>query len=228
MIRYILEFLKQNKLMGVVEKDAREMLELAHTIFQASSNALLEGKPVDFDLYAKDREINLRVINTRKRIVEHLSLSKCDYPVGELVMIILVNNIERIGDHSKNMYDLFRRLDGPVEETFYLPMIKKLHKTIDGFFPKAKKALFEDDENAAREVMDGHLAVVKTCKGLMSDLLNDDEISARQAVALAITIRSLKRISAHLKTISSSAVSPFMLMGFTQMPEIKGVIEDAD
>jgi len=221
MIKYILEVMRQNKLMSVVETDTKSMLEIAHALFDASSRAVLEGEPAEFDVYARDREINLLVIKTRKRIVEHLSISGGTHPVGELVFIILINNIERIGDHAKNMYDLYQRLEGQVEEDFYLPQIQELRNMVDGFFEKAEKALLEEDEQMAREVLDGHDRVVKNYECLTLDLLKDEQIKARQAVALTVTLRSLKRVSAHLKTIASSAVSPFMLLGYRQMPEIE-------
>ena len=40
------------------------------------------------------------------------------------------------------------------------------------------------------------------------------EIPGREAVATALYVRYLKRISSHLKTIASSVVNPFEKIGF--------------
>jgi len=230
MIKHILEILRQSRLMDLIESDLKKMMDLAERSFLASSEAVLEGKEVDFDLYAQDREINLLVINTRKRIVEHLSVGRATYPVGELVFITLINNLERIGDYSKNLYDLYRRTGGPLKSSKYIEGIREMRETLVEFFPMTRKALFDDDEKMAREVMDRHLDLVKTYNRLIVDLMHDEEMDGPQAVALTIMLRTLKRVSSHLKTIASSAVSPFMLMGFRQMPEVKKEkgIEDDD
>ncbi len=221
MITYILELMRRNKLMNVVESDVKKMMETAHEIFNASSMAVIDGKPVDFDLYARDREINYLVIKTRKRIVEHLSVSQTKNPIAELIFITLINNIERIGDHSKNMYDVYRKLGGQVAETKYLAEVKSIRDQVESYFPKAAKALFNDDEAMAREAMDGHLKVTKAYDKFLEEIMRDKEIDTSQAVALAIVMRSLKRVSSHLKTISTTAVNPFMLLGFREMPELE-------
>ncbi len=221
MIRYIIDFLRRNRLMDVIESDVRSMYGLARTIFDASSLALLEGKSIDFDIYAKDREINLLVVNTRKRLVEHLSVGEIKSPVGELVFINLINNVERIGDHSKNLFDLYRRLHGPLDRDDYYPRILEMHNYLTAAFEKTQKSLFDDDDKTAREVMDGHLQMVKDYERMVAELFEDDKIEPRQALAILIIIRSFKRVSAHLKTISSAAVNPFMLMGYRQMPEVE-------
>lgn len=219
MISYILEIRRLNKLMEVVENDMRQMLNVSHELFNSATLALLEDKPVDYDLYARDREINLRVVDTRKRIVEHLSISKVNNPVGELIFITLINNIERIGDHSKNIFDLYRKQKGPIGLTDYRAYLYEFRDTIDGFFPKAAKALFDDDEVPAREVIEGHAHLVHVYDCMIQDLFNDDSISASSAIVHTLYLRSCKRVSSHLKTVSSAAVSPFMLLGYREMPD---------
>ncbi|MFO8057875.1 MAG: PhoU domain-containing protein [bacterium] len=221
MIKYIIDFIRRNRLMDVIEADVRSMYEQAQTVFDASCLALLEGKSIDFDIYARDRKINLLVVNTRKRVVEHLSVGEIKSPVGELTFISLINNIERIGDHSKNLFDLYRRLHGPLYQDDYYPRIVTMRDYLTSAFSKTQKSLFEDDDKTAHEVMDGHLQMVKDYERMVTELFEDDNIETRQALAILIIIRSFKRVSAHLKTISSAAVNPFMLMGYRQMPEVE-------
>ncbi len=227
MIKYLIEILRGNSIMEQVEADVREMFDQAGLLFEVSSAAVLEGKPVDFDIYHADRQINLFVVNTRKRIIEHLSVAPSTNPVTSMTLVVLINHIERIGDHAKNLYDLYRKLDGPMKDTPYLPRLKELRDKVAEMFDKAEKALFEDDDKKAKEVLNDHLEMVRLYTAMMNELLEEKKLTPRQAVSIAIVLRSLKRTSAHLKTISSSAVSPFVLMGYMQMPEVESMKSDA-
>ena len=57
---------------------------------------------------------------------------------------------------------------------------------------------------------------------IIDEILADDSIPTRDAVIMALTVRFLKRISAHLSNLASSVVNPFDRIGFkprTESPE---------
>lgn len=225
MIKDILKVIRQRSVMEEVEAEMNEMFDLAQKLFSASSMAILEEKKVDFDLYARDREINYRVVSIRKKIVEHLSVCQCHNIIGELVFITLINDIERIGDYSKNLLDLSKSLRNPLSATRYRQKLIELQPVVESYFPKAANALFEGDSDQAYQVMDGHLTVAETCEGIISELLREHEIEVGEGIALALTSRWMKRVSSRLKTVASSAVNPFSLIGYREMPRV-GVVDD--
>ncbi len=225
MLKEILAALRTREIMTQVEDEIREMIELGRTLFEASSLALIEGREVAFDLYARDRKINAKVVDVRKKIVEHLAVAGSRNVVGELVFITLINDVERIGDYSKNVLDLARSRGSEMAPNRYMEQLKALQPMIEGNFDKAAKALFDNNQELAHEVVDAHLQISETCEGIVKELLSDDSMDPRDGIALALASRYFKRISSHLKTIASSAVNPFSLIGYKKVP---GQVEPSD
>ena len=91
-----------------------------------------------------------------------------------------------------------------------------IEKDIDEKFRNVTEAYATSDENLARELMQQHQDVSKWCDSVITELMTNppEDISARHAVVLAMYIRYLKRISAHLTNIVSSVVNPFPRIGF--------------
>lgn len=222
MLKQILNILRKQDVMKGVEQKVHEMLDLSHTLFTASTEALLERKAVDFDLYARDREINLLVVDVRRKIVEHLALSPPHSVGGELVYLKVITDIERIGDYGKNILDLSKTLTHPLAEGRYLAKYKELFPLVDGFFDKTARALFEDDEAAAHAVMEGHQVVNETCEGITAELLRDSAACGEDGIAMALMARYFKRVSSHLKNVASSTVNPYSQIGYFKMPEVGG------
>jgi phosphate uptake regulator len=224
MLKEILAALRSRKIMTQVEDELREMIELGRTLYEASSLALLEGREVAFDVYARDQTINATVVDVRKKIVEHLAVAGSQNVVGELVFITLINDIERIGDYSKNVLDLARARAETLPASRYMEQLAALQPIIEGNFAKASKALFDNDQELAHEVVDTHRKISETCEGIIKELLRDDSMDPRDGIALALASRYFKRISSHLKTIASSAINPFSLIGYKKTP--KSTVED--
>lgn len=226
MLKEILAALRTRKIMTQVEDELREMIELGRTLFEASSLALLEGREVAFDLYARDQKINAMVVDVRKKIVEHLAVAGSRNVVGELVFITLINDIERIGDYSKNVLDLARSRGQDMAPNRYKEQLVALQPMIEANFDKASKALFDNDQELAHAVIDAHHQISETCEGIVKELLSDANIDPRDGIALALASRFFKRISSHLKTIASSAVNPFSLIGYKKAPGSEDFADD--
>ncbi len=197
------------------ETRIREMFRLAEKNFHASTSALLEQKEVTYDLYAKDREINLLVVEVRKRILQHFSVTTCQNIGGALVFLKVINDIERTGDYSKNLLDLTKLLSGPLQDSIYTQRLSALCLQVGSFFPLAQKALFDGKEDDANQVLHGHHRVNQECEKILEELMKaENHIAAQQAIALALTARYFKRVSSHLKNVASAAINPFPHIGY--------------
>ncbi len=214
MLRQIIKAYRTHAVMVEVEKNTREMFRLAKNIYTASSMALLEQKDVEFDLYARDREINQLVVDIRKKIVEHLAISGSNNVAGELVLVKVVNDIERVGDYSKNLLDLANLLPEPLTEGCYYGRLLAIFPKVEAFFALSESALFDGAEDAAKTVIDGHLAIVDDCKDLLLSLIQDPKLHSHEAIAFALTARYYKRVSSHLKNVASTAVNPYSHIGY--------------
>jgi phosphate uptake regulator len=200
--------------MTEAESKIREMFKISREIFSASCLALLEGKDVEFDLYARDREINELVVDVRKKIVEHLSITACHNVGGELVFIKVVNDIERVGDYSKNLLDLANLLPEPLVEGCFYESLAALFPKVDAAFLKAESSLFDGVERDARDVISGHLEINKVCEETLESVIRHPSLRPYEAVAYVLTARYFKRVSSHLKNVASTAVNPFSHIGY--------------
>jgi len=218
-LKKILQAYRTYGVMVEAEEKIREMFKLAKKVFSASSLALLEQRDVEFDLYARDREINELMVDIRKKIVEHLSISASHNVGGELVLIKVTTDIERVGDYSKNLLDLAKLLPEPLTGSNYYEKLKGMFPKVDSFFDKAEKALFDGSETDANDVIEGHLEINQISEDILASLMQDPKLSSREAVAYALTARYFKRISSHLKNVASTAVNPFSHIGFMNPEE---------
>jgi phosphate uptake regulator len=225
-VKQILQAYRTYKVIQESEREIRTMIEMARSLFGASALALLRQQEVDFDLYARDREINKLVVDIRKKIVEHLSVTACHNVGGELVFLKVINDIERVGDYSKNLLDLARQLSAPLPESNYHQQLVGMFPTVESFFKKAESALFDGVKEDARAVIKGHLVINQDCEGIVEALLKNKDIPAPEAIALALTARYFKRVSSHLKNVASTAVNPFPHIGYMHPEE--PVVEEKD
>lgn len=218
MLKRLFQAIRSQGVMAKVEEKTRQMFALAKTQYTASTRALLENKEPDFDLYAKDREINLMVVEIRKRLVEHFAVASQDVGTG-LVLLKVINDIERVGDYTKNLLDLFQMIEKPLPESPYCRRLKELSPKIEGFFDKAERALFDGSQEDARQVMEGANQVNQTCKESLRELLKDDNMCGADAIACALAARYFRRVAGHLKNVASAAVNPYSHIGYIQIKE---------
>jgi phosphate uptake regulator len=218
MLRRLFQAIKSQGVMAEVEEKTRRMFALARGQYSASVQALLEQKQPDFDLYAQDREINRMVVEIRKRLVEHFAVA-CQEAGTGLVLLKVINDIERVGDYAKNFMDLAKEIPGGLPQSRYCTRLKDLHPRVEGFFELAEKAVFDGSQEAARQVLDGALEVSRTCKQSLRELLKDQEIGAPEAIACALASRYLRRVAGHLKNVASTAVNPYSHIGYIQIKE---------
>jgi phosphate uptake regulator len=202
------------------EQKTRKMFELAMEQYSASVKALMFKQEPDFDIYAQDREINLLVVEVRKSLVEHFSVNPQDVSIG-LTVLKVINDIERVGDYTKNLMDLSKEIPEGLPESPYCKRLKDLFPKVEGFFGQAERALFDGSEQDAQLVMNGHHEVNQTCKESLRQLLKDHEIDGPEATACALASRYFRRVSGHLKNVASAAVNPYSLIGYIQSTEVE-------
>ena len=62
--------------------------------------------------------------------------------------------------------------------------------------------------------MDRQYKLNQNCEEYLDELCEATKLTAREVVVLALTIRFVKRIGAHLSNLASSVVNPFDRIGF--------------
>ena len=197
-----------------------KMLEFDLEMYQASRHALRETDAADlpFDIKQTDRRINKYEREVRRHVLTHLTVSGMTDLVPGLVLVSIVIDVERIGDYTKNIADLARahpqRLTGASHED----ALREIEQHVEAIFPKVIDVLRQQDKESAQEVMCCEDEIGKKTESIVIELMDreDPGITMRNAVALALYSRHLKRINAHLTNIASAIVNPFPRIGFRQ------------
>ena len=200
--------------------EAVTMLRASHGMYQDAVAALRGEGHMEVDIYERDRELNKYERSVRRKIVTHMSVSaKPDINLG-LVLTAIVIDIERIGDYTKNIVELAAGLDRPFDALELNDEVSRIERAIGAMFEDVVPALEGSDERRARKIMEAHAEVAKAVDGTIPRLQDSQVLKGRSghAVTVALYMRYLKRVSAHLKNVASSVVNPYHRIGFREKP----------
>lgn len=225
MFKEILKVLRKEDLLEQAMEEAQEMLSKAEVMFKAAVHRVMECKEPDIDIYQKDREINRMEWEVRQKALEHLVFvnTKADVP-AVLILTSAVIDLERIGDYSKNIFELADIC--PESELIgedHIAFFKEIEAQILGMFDLTRDAYKEADVQKAQTAMETHWDISKRCDEMFEHLASEHGLGIERAVIYTLLARYLKRVSSHLKNIASSVVNPFPRMGFRASEEGKDI-----
>jgi phosphate transport system protein len=227
MFREILAILRKADLLKQATEEIEEMFSKAELMFRTSIDAVMECKTPDIDIYEKDREINRMEWEVRQKVLEHLVLvnRKADVPAA-LILTSAVIDTERIGDYSKNIFELADIC--PQEVVIaedHARFFREIEAQILEIFSLTRDAHKNADAEKARKAMDMHWRISERCDEMFEKLASEEGLSAEYAVIYTLLARYLKRVSSHLKNIASSVINPFPRMGFKFSEEEKDLVD---
>ena len=108
MWRELLKLWKQDNLLKQAWDQSFEMLKIAQEMFLESVRILRESDEVEMiqEVKKKDKLVNKYEREVRRKVLTHLTVrGPIDVPAG-LVLVTIIIDIERIGDYTKNIFDL--------------------------------------------------------------------------------------------------------------------------
>lgn len=218
MLKEIVALWKGETFMEKVVREFGEMLsddEYLYTLAWETFLGRIDIEQTKKPFYEKDISVNKREREIRRMLVEHLSIHPRQDISGCLAMMSLVKDAERIGDYSKNIFEIAIVLQGVFEEMKYIERLSSIQKRIADRFPLLKEAFLESDEDAAKRILNGYEAIKAECNKILSHLLSE-EMPTREAVATALLSRYLKRINSHMSNIASGLVYPLDQIDFVR------------
>lgn len=221
MLKELQRIFHRKGLMEQAVEASHEMLNHDWEMFNVAIKSLRESDTAEIgiNIEEKDIRINKYEREVRKKVLTHLAVNDVsDLSIG-LVLISIVIDIERIGDYTKNIVELAQNHPGRL---FFEPWetdLKNMEETISQNFGILIQALEQSDEKKAKNILDALWKVKKQCTKFSTDLLNDDkfELKSRDAVALALYLRYLKRVASHLMNVATSIVNPFHKIGYRKI-----------
>jgi phosphate transport system protein len=195
-------------------EDSAVALAKAGEMFTFAMSLLLEGTGEEKSVYDMDREVNTLQIDIRKKVLEHLTINPEQDVTASLVLITIIVDIERIGDLAKNIVELHHMRIGTLKDDRYVPAVKNIREKLEISLPMTKEAFIDADAEKAKNLMAEYVWVGHKCDSVLELLAGDESLQVREAVVYGLLFRYLKRISAHLRNISSSVVNPFHRLGY--------------
>ena len=220
MIREFLKLLRKDDLLTQAGGECEEMLGLCNAMVHASVDSLRhrEDAEIEVDIYALDKKLNSFERDVRRKVLTHLSLGHSEDLSAGLGLVSIVIDIERIGDYTKNIYDLARNHASKLNAGPLEAQVKAIELEVLQHFDRTVRAFKEGDAAQASVLMKEYKADISSrCMEIEGRLVKGQvELPPADAVAVALYLRFLKRISAHARNLISSLVNPFHRIGYKE------------
>ncbi len=221
MFKQIFELFSSDSLFEQALNECHEMLDIDLTMYKESIESLRykDTAEIPIDLYEMDKKINKFERDVRRKVMTHLAISGSKDLGSGLVLVSVVIDIERIGDYTKNIYDMAvihpaRLKGGSIEDR-----IKLIEDNATYIFENAIVAFKNQDIELARTLMKSYKKEVsKYCDEVTNEIISGKtaDLSTDQGASLALYARYLKRIAAHSRNLISSVVNPFERIGYPE------------
>jgi phosphate transport system protein len=218
MIKEILAVFKTNTLMEKAFQRSYEMLDITLEMFLKAKNILRKTEHIqtEFKLDDQDIEVNKYQREVRRDVFNHLVLSEGQDLTSGLVLVSIVIDIERIGDYTKNIVEIATDHHPKLRGGIFEEELLSIEEAVEENFKKTIDCFKSADEKTGMELLSQYKWVSRLCDKLIRQLINGENVSidCGSAVALALYLRSLKRIYSHLRNVTTSVVNPFDRIGY--------------
>jgi phosphate transport system protein len=219
----IWEILKNSdSLLDEAWQDCRSMLVHSRQMYELVIPALTEetNERILHKVHFMDQELNDQQRSVRKKLFQHLALSRGSDILRGLELAAIVIDIERIGDYSKNIGELTDLLRQPMVFGEFEDEFEEVHGLVTEMFELTNEAIAKRSTQTAKQAMDLYPRVSKLCDTALRHVISGKIGSGSQCevervhLGLVLLLRYLKRVAAHLKNVCSALVNPFHQIGY--------------
>ena len=221
MFKQIFEIFKSDSLYEQALGECHEMLDIDLTMFKESIQSLRKSDSADIniDIFSMDKKINAFERDVRRKVMTHLAIGGKEDIGSGLVLVSVVIDIERIGDYTKNIYDLAvnhpEKLDGGSLED----RLSEIEKTSFNLFEDSIEAFKNQNIEKARSLMGLYKKNISSqSDNITKEIIMGkiDDLNVGSASAVGLYARYLKRVAAHSRNLISSVVNPFERIGYPE------------
>jgi phosphate uptake regulator len=225
MLKELLVIFQKHSKLDQAYKRSFEMLDITREMFLGAKQSLRTSDSSKFDkkIFEQDKEINRYEREVRRDVFQHLTISGTEDLYSGLLLISIIIDIERLGDYTKNIFELALNHPAKLKGGKFKEDLKKVEDAVEDSFTRVRKVFETADAVDAEELIKEYLWVNKLCDQRVIDYMKeaDSRISSGDAVSLAMYFRYLKRINSHLRNIATSVCNPFDRIGFVPS-ELRG------
>ena len=220
MFKELFNLIKSDSLYEQALDRCYQMLDIDSQMFNESINSLRtsDTAEIPIDIFEMDKEINAFEREVRRKIMTHLSISGTKDLGSGLILISVVIDIERIGDYTKNIYELAINHPKKLQGFDFEEKLSEVEVNTKKLFTSTIDAFKNQDVELGRQLMiDYKEGISKPCDEITNSIIaGKSNIDADSATAVALYARYLKRISAHSRNLISSIVNPFERIGYPE------------
>ncbi|UCH11648.1 MAG: hypothetical protein JSU61_07110, partial [Fidelibacterota bacterium] len=199
MWKELLRLFKEEDLYTQALEQSYQMLDMDFAMFEASVESLRRSdtSEISIDIFKMDKQINAYEREVRKKVMTHLAVTGSADLVSGLVLVSVVIDIERIGDYTKNIYDLAENHPAQLTAGSQEQELSRIESTVTTLFKDMIQAFKNSDETMARKIMDEYKEEVSAAcdtitHGVVAGKI-DDLKSSSEGTAVALYARYLKR-----------------------------------
>ncbi len=218
MFRFLRELFTGDDLLKESFDATAEMLTADFKMFSESVRTLRHSDTADlkFDIFAADKKINKFEREVRRKVFAHLAVAHPVDVAPGLILISVVSDVERIGDYTKNIAELAQAHPSPLHGYLFEEKLTDVEQKITDRFKQVAEAFAKSDEELATRLMSEHRDISNWCDSVVNQIIigPTEGLMVGHAVVLALYVRFIKRVWAHLTNIASSVVNPFPRIGY--------------
>lgn len=212
MFREILKILKKPNLLIQSIEESKNILKISYRMYGIANEALIFDKDPEEDIEQLDETINTNQTDIKRKILEYLVLEPNMDVATSLVLINIITNIERLGDYSKNIYQL-SQLPKLAWKSKFMDISNELYEIVGKVYEDTLKAYMDADKVLAHSILERYFQISDKCKHLLRELASRTDVDGN-LVVITLYIRYMKRISSHLMHVAQSVDKPFESIGF--------------
>jgi phosphate transport system protein len=206
-------------LLDEARAESLQMLEQAREMYEAVTQAMREEvhQGVLDRIATMDRSLNRKEVDVRKKVFEHLAVSKGQDLLLGLVLVTVVIDIERIGDYTKNIGELVTFIPGRLDFGRFEERYESIEARTREMFDRTKSVFQAGDPETARKAIEFYDRISKDTDGMLKEIMEtgapSDSVEKR-ILGLALLLRYVKRVAAHLKNMCTAFSNPYPTIGF--------------
>ena len=131
MFKNLIQFWKGKDFLSQVMEDFKVMLDDSEMMFKASYSILVENNKepgLEDNVIQTDKRVNNLQKAIRQRIIEHMTAQPSVDSPACLLLFSVSKDAERVGDYSKNLLDVSRLLENPIDKEKFNVLFEDIDK----------------------------------------------------------------------------------------------------
>lgn len=167
-------------------------------------------KPLLLD---RDKEVNRAERTIRRLVVQHLTINPGDDVSGCLAIMLMAKDIERIGDHGRNVFQMAEILPDRIPRFRFYGELESFQSRICELLAMLRRAIAESDQEIAHQILERYKVLKREIKEFRNGLFSAG-LACDEAVASTLLTRYARRMTAHVGNAASGVIFPVESIDF--------------